>query len=143
MILDKNLQLSSAQVVTAAAASSNYIDMSAVKDVGNSGLVVVITCDQTATAAGAATVQFQLQEDTDSAFGTAVNVLETDAIGKAALTAGMAPIFLPVPPGFSKQYLRLYFNVATGPLTAGKFTVNVVPRESIQNFAAYKAANYN
>jgi hypothetical protein len=43
------------------------------------------------------------------------------AIGKAALTAGTEVLRIKVPLD-AERYLRTNYTVATGPLTAGKFT---------------------
>lgn len=142
MILDKQLQLATAQAVTASANSTNYVDLTAASEIGHAELYVAITCDVAATAAGAATVQFQLLNDASSGFGTANNILvQSDAIPKAKLTVGMDPIFLPIPPGCDKQYVALNFNVGTGPLTAGSFSVNIV--DNAQRNKNFAARNYS
>lgn len=139
MIQDNNLQLSSAQAVTASAASTNYIDLTGPGEQGLDNLHVCITCNvSAASGGGAATVQFQLQNDSSSGFGTKVTVNETDAIPQASLVAGMAPIYLPVPPGTTKEFLRLNYNVASGPLTAGSFTASIVHGADVEFFGAVR-----
>lgn len=80
-----------------------------------------ILCSEGVTADGAATVAFSLRTDTDSAMGSPTTLLSTSAIGKASLTAG-AQVFKSALPAGSERYLDVFFTVATGPLTAGKFT---------------------
>ena len=68
MIIDKALQISDKQAVTASAASSDVIDFG--QATPNTGLLanqlyMQIGVAQTATAAGAATVQFVLQDSAD------------------------------------------------------------------------------
>lgn len=141
MYIDNQLQLSSAQAVTASAASTNVIDLGSDRDVGMSSLVLALTVIQAATAAGAATVQFQVQVSDDSTFGTGVTTVnETDAIGKATLAAGYQR-FIRLQPGTVGRYLRLYYNVGTGPLTAGQFSASIV--ESMQNSPSYTAPSQN
>lgn len=136
MIIDKLNLLASAQVVTASAATTDVLDQGAIRDLGfSNGYQVLIQPIASVTAAGAATVQFQLQCATDAAFTTPVTVIQSDAIAKTALVAGGEPIFLPLPLGLDKRYVRVFFNVGTGPLTAGSFTVAIVP-------AAQKAPAY-
>ena len=138
MIIDKQNMVASAQAVTASAASTDYIDLGAARDLGLSmGLRMHVVTNTTATAAGAATVQFQLQFATDAAFTTPVIVSQTDAIGKAALVAG-ASFVLPIPPGSQYRYCRVYFNVGTGPLTAGAFTAFVTT--ALQKASIYPIA---
>ena len=124
MIIDKALQVSNEQAVTASAASTDAIDFGQVTpDIGLSDRAnMVITVDASATAAGAATVTFSVQDSADgSAFA---DVAVTAAIGKASLTAGKQ-IIIPMPTSL-RRYCRVYYSVATGPLTAGKFSAQVV-----------------
>lgn len=127
MYIDKELEFSNEQAVTASAASTNHVD----KGLGDAGLSerkhIAITVTEAATAAGAATVTFELQQDSDTDFGTAETVIASQAIGKADLVPGKQ-IFLPIPIGVDKQFIRMNYVVATGPLTAGKFTAQIVDK---------------
>jgi hypothetical protein len=126
MFIDKQNTLCTDQAVTAAADTTDYIDLSVARAIGvGTKLQLCVTCTQTCTAAGSATVQFQLQSDDNTSFSSPTVVLETDAIPKATLVAGYQ-FFMPIPQTFNEQYLNMHFNVATGPLTAGKFTVQLV-----------------
>jgi hypothetical protein len=139
MILDKQNELSSAQAVTAAAASTNYIDQGAARDAGNGDqLYLMVTCDVAPTAAGAATVNVKLQSDDNSSFSSPTDVAQSGALAKTAFTAGMEPIYLPIPPMTPERYLRAYFDVQTGPLTAGSFSARIVSK--IQRNTAYADA---
>lgn len=142
MMIDAQLQLASAQAVTASAPSSNYIDKGAAGELGLSYLAVMFTCVTSCVAAGAATVQFQILNAIDAAFTIPGIVIESDAIPKASLVAGYQ-LILPIPPGTDKEFIQAYFNVGTGPLTAGAFTVQLVRKSDIQKYSAIKAANYN
>lgn len=126
MIIDKKLQLTGAsgQAVTASAATTDVIDVgNAYSDIGSSDqLYAAFTVAADATAAGAATVVFSLQDSADNS--TFTDVLASPAIGKATLVAGYQYI-IPVPAGM-RRYVRGYFTVATGPLTAGTFTCQIV-----------------
>lgn len=133
MIIDGLLQLASAQAVTASAVSQNTIDLGGTRDPGaGERMYVVITVDQAATAAGAATVQFQVISSAAANLGSPTVLMETDAIPKTDLTLGRKPIVMEVPRAnllaqpIGQRYLGLNFNVGTGPLTAGQFTVNLV-----------------
>ena len=88
MIIDKFLQVSSAQAVTASAASTDVIDfVQASPDIGMDCLsMMVITTRSAVTAAGAATVTFSVQDSADNS--TFTDVAVTAAIGKATLVAG-------------------------------------------------------
>lgn len=129
MILDSYNEYSDAQTVTVDAGSTNVIDHGPLAS-GNTGrdlgagepIELVIQVDETVTADGAATVTFALQTDTDEAFGSAVTIWTSAAIGKATLVEGYQVVRMKLPRGAYKRYTRVYYTVATGPLTAGKFS---------------------
>jgi hypothetical protein len=130
MIIDKFLQVSNAQAVTTSAASTDVIDAGATKnasigrDLGSDAdLYMVFTVGEAVTASGAATVTFALQDSADNS--SFADVIVSAAIGKATLVAG-AQVVLALPPGM-RRYIRANYTVATGPLTAGKFSAQVVP----------------
>ena len=129
MILDALLQLAAAQAVTTTAVSTNTIDLGAARDIGTGkDLYAVITVDEAAAAAGAATVQFQVISSAAANLSSPTILGQTDAIAKTELTVGRKPIVVPIPPAIlnaqpiGQRYLGLQFTVGTGPLTAGKFT---------------------
>jgi len=133
MIIDSQNNFSSAQVVTATAVSANTIDLSQVRDIGTGAtLYVVVTVDASVTAAGAATVTFQGITSASAALTSPTILVQTDAIGKAELTAGRRPIVFEIPSSvlaaqpIGQRYLGLQYTVGTGPLTAGSFTANLV-----------------
>lgn len=128
MIIDKDLFLADAQAVTASAATKDsdgnatVIDLSVAGDAIENELYVVFRVDTTATADGLATVTFALQTSASSDFSSAITLLSTGAIAKASLTEDTIIYKAKIPQGVLR-YLRGYFTVATGPLTAGKFDV--------------------
>lgn len=135
MIIDRFLKVSRDQAVTATAASTDHIDFGqATPNTGlHDRLHMVFTVSEAAAAAGAATVTFAIQ---DSADGTTwADVVSTGAVGKAALPAG-AQVVLPMPVQH-KRYVRANYTVGTGPLTAGKFSAQVVA--GLQISPAYPA----
>lgn len=124
MYIDKFLQVSDAQTVTVSAASTDVIDFG--QGNPNTGMddltKMVITVDEGATAAGAATITFAVQDSADNA--TWADVVATGATPKAALGAGQQ-VVLPMPTRL-RRYCRVNYTVGTGPLTAGKFSAQVV-----------------
>lgn len=121
MIIENNM-LSAAQAVTASIASANVYDL------GKSGLRVgnpLFICSRVHTsveASGDATVTIAVQTSDDVSFSEGVTTLyTTSAIGKAALTADSHVFMLDIGAMKLKRYVRGYYTVATGPLTAGKF----------------------
>ena len=137
MLTDALLLLSNAQAVTSTAVSTNTIDLGVARDVGaGEELNVVILVDESATASGSATVTFELITSASSDLSSPNVISATTAIGKASLTAGRAPINLPIPVHLTQELGQRYFGVrytvATGPLTAGKFTAQIVGHQMHQ-----------
>lgn len=132
MITDALLQLSAAQAVTVTAVSTNTIDLGSNRDVGaGEDLYVVINTDVAATAAGAATVQFQVVSSANANLSAPNVISQTDLIPKTDLTIGRKPIVLCINPSvllalpIGQRYLGVQYTVGTGPLTAGSFTAFV------------------
>ncbi len=149
MILDSLLSLSSAQAITATAASTNTFDVSGAgvgnpvpqrfgvqssvfgDDMGGGGPLATapqlgVQVSTAFAAAGAATLQVQLQAAIDNGSnqpGTWDTIAQTDAFAKSLLTAGQWLARFTVPDRYPGQgfprFYRLNFVVATGPMTAG------------------------
>lgn len=125
MIIDKFLQMADAQAVTASAASADVIDCGQSNPdlgAGDQPLSLVVTVDEAATAAGAATLTVALQDSADNA--SFADVVVSRAVPKAELGAG-SQIVVPLP-SQHRRYLRTNFVVGTGPLTAGAFSAQIV-----------------
>ncbi len=122
MMYDKLNTFGTDQAVTTTAASTDIIDLGAARDMGNGEpLELVVLVTETVMASGAATVTFTLETDDNAGFSSTFVLASSSAIGKAALTAGTEVLRVKVPLD-AERYLRTNYTVATGPLTAGKFT---------------------
>lgn len=125
MLLDAQLLFSDGQAVTSTANSTNIIDTAAARDIAaGEDLWVVCVVTEAATASGSATVTFSIETDDNSGFSSPTAIYTTPAIGKATLSLG-ARAFSTKLPRYSERYLRVVYTVATGPLTAGKFTTGI------------------
>lgn len=129
MMTDALLQLSSAQVVTASAVSTNTIDLSQNRDIGaGEDLYATFSVAEAAVAAGAATVDFQVITSAAADLSSPTVIGTSGPVPKADLTLGRKPfsicinasILLAQPVG--QRYFGVQYVVATGPLTAGKFS---------------------
>ena len=133
MIQDAQLQVSNAQAVTASAASTDYLDLgpltspagfsNANRDLGaGEDVTLKIQVTEGVTAAGAATVTFAIDTDDNTGFSTPTTIYQSVAIPKASLGINTIPIDIIIPRANVERYLRVVYTVATGPLTAGKFS---------------------
>ncbi len=124
MIIDKLLQVSHNQTITTSAASTNVIDFGQTKP--NTGMddrcKMVVTVAKSVDAASPATVTFSVQDSADNS--TFTDVITSGVIDKASLIAGLQMV-MPMPTQL-RRYCRVYYKVANGPLTSGKFSAQVV-----------------
>ncbi|HEC2559664.1 TPA: hypothetical protein R2K53_005517 [Raoultella ornithinolytica] len=119
---------SDGQAVTASAAASFDLDLGPIKgtrrDIGvGEPLYLFVNVATTAAAAGAATLNVQLQTSENGSSWT--TIYDSGSVALAKLVAGSRIVAAPVPMGV-KKYLRLNYVVGTGPLTAGAFTAGLV-----------------
>jgi hypothetical protein len=70
-------------------------------------------------------VAVELQTASDEAFTVPVTLMTSVPIPKATLVQGYDVFAVPIPPN-CRQFLRVYYTVANGPLTAGKLTAALV-----------------
>lgn len=144
MITDKNLRVSTDQAVTATAVSSDTIDLSQARDIGEGkDLYMNFAVTEAATAAGAATVEFQVIASDAAALSSPTVIGSSGAIAKTALTLG-ANIAVRINPrigSLGQRYIGANYVVSTGPLTAGKFTADIV--ETIQDGKKFYASGFS
>lgn len=117
MIYDKQLLFSDNQAVTVSAASTDHADLENVgADYGPGYPVQLKAVVGTAFAAsGAGTLTVKIQ---DSANGSDwADLASSAAVGKADLLNGRQ-ITLALPEAH-RRYIRAYYTVGTGPMTAG------------------------
>lgn len=128
MLHDAATMLSDAQAITVSAPSTNVHDAGPGRDLGRGREVrLVVRCTEAATAGGAATLTAKLQGSSSIGFGSPVDLAVAPARSLSALASGALVAVLEAPPG-AARFLRAYYEVATGPLTAGRFTADLKPR---------------
>ena len=127
MRIDQYELFSDNQAVTAAAASTNLIDLRGTArrfGIGAKPLYVVLHCTVTMDDSGNnSSVPVYLQTDTAAAFSSATNAqtLHTFATNTAANTY----VTVPITSGANEQFARLYYDVLGGNLGNGSFTAFV------------------
>lgn len=124
MILDKQLEFSNAQAITATAPSTNVIDLGPKGPRGSSTgvgghLPIEFTVGTTFTAAGAATLTIQIRTSDAADMSGATVVASSQALALTDLVAGKDVPYYPTLPANMKRYVDLNYVVTTGPMTAG------------------------
>lgn len=137
MIMDITTQFSSAQAITADAASTNTIDLgqpgtvlgagAAIRrDIGpGSGVPIVVTVTETFTLL--TSMNILVQTDDNTSFSSAKTVYRSPEYVLADLVVGakfLLPDWLPV--GTDERYVRLYYDITGTAPDAGKVTAGVV-----------------
>lgn len=137
MIFDNQSLLSDAQAITVTAASTNVIDLGdtgrvygatvdLVRDIGKGKQIpLLVQVVEAFAAAGAATLTVSLQVDDNEAFGSPKTVWTSPALALADLKPGYVVVPEYIPRGTNERFMRLYYTVATGPMTAGKVMAGV------------------
>ena len=137
MILDAQLEFSSAQAITAAAGSTNTVDLSAVRDIGTGAdlyLVVNVTTAFTDTGSNS-TLTVAIEGDSTTSFtpdGT------EDQFTIPALAAAGAVYISKLNPGSAPlqyRYIRLKYTPNNGDLSAGAVSAHLV--NDVTKFVAY------
>jgi len=130
MLLDKQNLMSYQQAITVSAVSTDQIDLgpnhSNLASGNDRHIPLLVNVDQTFLAAGAATLQVQVQSSNSSTFASGVRThcdrtfTKAELVPNAKLEHGFD-----LPPDVL-QYVRVNYVVATGPFTAGKITIGVL-----------------
>lgn len=138
MYVDAQLLFSDAQAVTAAAASTNIVDLGVARDLGTGqDLYVVVSVDTTMDDDGDdSTLEVKVQKDTVEGFGSAedAQIIGTFAATSAAGTRLVAKLD---PDKIDQRYIRLYYTPANGNLSAGAFTAFITT--DVQAYTSYAA----
>ena len=126
MITDKLLRVSEDQALTTTAVSTNTIDLSVARDVGE-GTALYMNFAVTEALANGTSVKFEVISSAAANLGSPTVIGSTDAILTAALTLGKNVVVRINPDiaGKGQRYLGARYTIA-GAFNAGKVTADVV-----------------
>jgi hypothetical protein len=130
MIIDAQNHFNKAamQAVTVSAASTDLINQTKAGTAYGAGSLMFVARVGTAfTATGAGTLNIQIQTATDEAFSSPIVLYDSGAIAKTALTANTIVATVDISGMPFKQYIRVYYVVGTGPMTAGTIEAFFTP----------------
>ena len=134
MILDKFLEFSDAQAVTATAISTNVVDLyplggNASRDIGNGeNIYLIVRTLAAATDVGSdATLTVTFESSNAEALSASTVHFSTGALAFATFSpAGTELARFKLPGGNYLRYLGVRYTVANGPLTGGTFDAFIV-----------------
>ncbi len=144
MYTDKLLRVSTDQAITVDAVSTDTIDLSVARDIGEGEeLYMHFAVTEAFTAAGAATLTFQVIGSTAANLGSPVVLGSTGPIALADLALGKrhAVRINPSIASLGYRYLGANYDVATGPMLTGKVTADVV--NTIQDGQKFYASGFS
>jgi len=124
-MLDKTLELSTEQAVTASAASTNAAQFNG----GDTPRRLFVVLQVNADFATCTSVTPSVQTDDASNFSSAETVMTLPTYPVASLTAGMTAV-VPLPLGL-KKYVRMYYTVAGSNATTGKISAYITDNPGI------------
>jgi len=138
MYVDALLLFSDAQAVTATAASTSSVDLSAVRDAGaGEDLYVVVSCDVAMTDAGSdSTLAVAIEGDSTTTFTP--DYTRTLFTFSAVSAAGTIKVAKLGPDDLNLRYLQLKYTPANGNLTTGSFTAFITSQ--VDKWTAYADA---
>lgn len=128
MIIDSQSLFSDAQAVTAAAASTNYIDLKVANaQLGNGEpLYIHLNVDVALTDSGSdSTVAVTIEQDDNTSFSSATSVQTLFTVAATAAAGTVYKAYI-APGVITERYIRLYYTPANGNLTTGSFTAAIV-----------------
>lgn len=146
MITDKLLRVSEDQTLklnATTAVSTNTIDLSQARDVGEGKELFFNFAITTAVASAATSVTFDIIISDAADLGTPTVIASTGAVGYASLTAGKN-IALPIPPqvgSLGKRYLGVQYTTA-GNNSSGTGAVTTDIVETIQDGKKFYASGF-
>ena len=136
MILDAHLLFDDAAAHLTTEASTNLVDLGAIRDIGTGeNLYFVILVDTAFTDASSnSTMAITLETDDNASFSSAATA---QTIGTfAALAAAGTTMYAKLQPGtINERYLRVKYTVANGDLTTGAFTAFLT--KDLQKYTNY------
>ena len=140
MITDKLLRVSEDQALTTTAVSTDTIDLSVARDVGE-GTPLYMNFAVTEALANGTSVKFEVISSAAANLGSPTVIGSTDAILTAALTLGKNVVVRINPDiaGKGQRYLGARYTIA-GTFNAGKVTADVV--ETIGDGRKYYASGF-
>ncbi len=126
MITDKLLRVSEDQALTTTAVSTDTIDLSVARDIGEGGDLFMNFAVTTALAGGTS-VKFEVITSAAANLGSPTVIGSTDAIVTASLVAGYntAVRINPQIASLGQRYLGARYTIS-GTYTSGKVTADVV-----------------
>lgn len=147
MILDKFLEFSDAQAVTATAISTNVVDLAplgngvgtnTVRDIGaGEDLYLIVRTLTAATDVGSdATLTVTFESSATENLNSSTVHFSTGALAFAAFSpAGTELVRIKLPGGNYQRYIGVRYTVASGPLTGGTFDAFIV--KDAQSYRPY------
>lgn len=126
MITDKLLRVSTDQAVTTTAVSTDTIDLSVARDIGE-GQELTMNFAVTTAFSGGTSVKFEVIQSASADLSSPTVIGSSDAVVTASLTAG-ANIAVRINPQIGstgQRYIGARYTVS-GTYTAGKVTADIV-----------------
>lgn len=132
MIIDKRLEFSAAQALTATAASTNSIDVGVARQIGPGEPLWIVIVSKAAPGGTSPTIAISVETDDNTGFSSAATLATHPTLAAAAFGSGTR-IVIPVPYS-NERYLQLKYTLGgTSPtFTVDAFLTNQEPPQLTQ-----------
>jgi hypothetical protein len=136
MLTDAQLMLDEESAHLTTEATTNYIDLSAARDIGAGRNLYVFAAVTTAMTDGASnsTMTLTLESDDNTSFSSATTI-QTIGVFSALSAVGTTLVARLQPITTPERYLRGKWTVANGDLSTGNFTVTIT--DDVDKWRAY------
>lgn len=119
MIIDKLLQVSSSQALTATARSTDTVDLGSDRDIGPGRPLWLLVASKVAPGGTSPTIKIAIRTDDNAGFASAAVLAESQTLDAAGFAAGkLVAIGMPFT---NERYLEAYFTLGG---TSPSFTVD-------------------
>lgn len=135
MLVDAQLLFSDAQAITAAAASTNIIDVAAARDLGTGQDLYVVVCVDVAFTDGSSDSTLAVALECDSTDSFTPDSTRTLFTFPALSAVGDKKIAKLGPGDLNYRYARLYYTPANGNLTTGSVTAFIT--HNVDSYTSY------
>jgi hypothetical protein len=127
MVIDDRLEFDDARALTATAASTDAVDMSQERRIGQGQTMYVVVSVDVALAGTSPTFAVSIQTDDNSSFSSAATIETSQTF--SSLPVGTV-IVLPVPYGLTERFMRVNYTLGgtTPTITVSSWLTSEEPR---------------
>lgn len=134
-LIDAQTRLGTAQALSASGATTDYLDTTKARNLGDGEALAMVFTVTTAIAGTTPTCSFAVQSDSSSGFGTAVTHVTASPAAAALVVGAQIVVVIPVAVAVG-QFIRGLFTLG-GTTPTISVTTDIVPLSMVKKTALY------